>query len=180
MKMEQACELHDGSRPVTPDQLLERLRGLGIETMTRHHPQVFTVEQAKELRGEIEGCHSKNLLVRNKKGRMWLIVCLEDRSVNLKTLGKHIGAGTFSFASSERLMKYLGLTPGAVNPFAVINDHGRHVQVVLDSEILDREPLNFHPLVNSMTTSISAADFLAYLDAEDHRPVMVDFSELGE
>ena len=178
MVFEASPKLLDGSQPATFDQLFERFVELGIETATTHHPAVYTVEQAKKLRGAIEGCHSKNLFVRNKKGRMWLIVCLEDRRINLKLLGRHVGAGSFSFASPERLMKYLGLTPGAVTPFAVINDHGGHVQVVLDQEILLREPLNFHPLVNSMTTSISAADFLAYLEAEEHPPIMVDFSEI--
>lgn len=174
-----ARRLADGRPPATPAELFERLRALGIATTTASHPPVFTVEQSKALRGPVPGCHTKNLFVRNKKGRMWLIVCLESRVVNLKALGRSIGAGGLSFGSPERLMGYLGVIPGAVTPFAVINDAGHAVGVVLDRAILDREPLNFHPLDNAMTTSIGAADFLRFLEAEQHTPVLVDFDELA-
>lgn len=160
--------------PSTPDELFQRLTALGIPTTTMQHPPVFTVEEAKRLRGEIAGCHTKNLFVRNKKGAMWLIVCLEDRPVDLKALGIALGAGRFSFGSHQRLMTYLGVEPGSVTPFGVINDREGAVRVALDREVLAREPLNFHPLVNTMTTSISADDFLRFLESVNHPPVLVD------
>ncbi len=172
--LDDQARLADGSRPATPEELLARLEELEIEVRTRNHPPVFTVEEAKALRGEIAGGHTKNLMLRNKKGKMWLLVCREDLRVNLKELGQLLGAGRFSFASAERLMKYLGVIPGAVTPFAVINDHGRQVRVVLDRRILETEPLNFHPIDNSMTTSISADGLLKFLAAVSHPPELID------
>jgi Ala-tRNA(Pro) deacylase len=166
--------LADGARPATPEDLFRRLEELGIGTRTVHHRPVFTVEEAKTHRGDLPGGHTKNLLLRNKKGAMWLLVCREDLVIDLKELGNRLGAGRFSFGSPERLMKYLGVTPGAVTPFAVINDHDRKVQVVLDRLALEDEPLNFHPLDNAMTTAITAADLLRFLEAEDHPPQLID------
>jgi Ala-tRNA(Pro) deacylase len=166
--------LADGGRPATPEDLFRRLRELGIPFTTAEHAPVFTVEQAKVERGRIPGSHTKNLFLRDKKERMWLLVCLEDRTIDLKVLAGQLGADHLSFGSAGRLMRYLGLTPGAVTPFGVMNDRARKVRVVLDRAVLEQEPLNFHPLVNRMTTSIGAADFLRFLEAEGHRPQIVD------
>ncbi len=166
--------LADGSVPATPDELFARLEELGIDVRTVRHPAVFTVEESKAHRGELEGGHTKNLLLRNKKGAMWLVVCREDLVVDLKSLAQRLGAGRFSFASSERLMKHLGVIPGAVTPFAVINDHGGHVQVVLERKALKKEPLNFHPLDNAMTTAISRDGLLKFLYAAEHSPELID------
>jgi len=167
--------LADGRKPASAEDLLRRLTELGIEVKTVTHKPVFTVEEAKAHRGQIAGGHTKNLFLRNKKGVMWLIVCLEDRVIDLKALGKTVGAGNLSFGSAERLMKHLGVIPGAVTPFGVLNDSGGKVRVVLDRGILESEPLNFHPLDNAMTTSIGTADFVRFLEAEDHVPTMLDF-----
>jgi Ala-tRNA(Pro) deacylase len=153
------------------------LEELGIESRTTKHPPVFTVDEAKALRGELSGCHTKNLFLRNKNGVMWLVVCPEDREVDLKDLGERLGAGRLSFGSADRLMKYLGVIPGAVTPFAIINDKGGHVSVVLDQRLRAVETLNFHPLDNAMTTNIGADDFVRFLRAGDHAP---RFIELGE
>ena len=134
---------------------------------------MFTVDEAKALRGEIAGCHTKSLFLRNKKGAMWLVICSEDQAVDLKALGEQLGAGRFSFCSQQRLMSYLGLVPGAVTPFGVLNDTGCKVRVVLDRKMFDKEPLNFHPLDNSMTTSISSGDLIRFLEAENHSPRIV-------
>lgn len=158
----------------TPEDLFELLRRLGIPTKTITHPAVFTVEQAREIRGELQGGHSKNLFLRTKKGSMWLVVTCEDRSIDLKELSTRLDTGRFSFGSPERLMRTLGVIPGAVTPFAVMNDTERLVQVVLDRGLLDLEPLNFHPLVNTMTTAISSVDLLKFLDAVDHEPIVID------
>jgi Ala-tRNA(Pro) deacylase len=168
-------ELAPGEAPASPARLFDRLRDLGIDFSTMHHPPVFTVEEAKTLRGEVAGCHTKNLFLRDKKGRMWLVVCQEDRSVDLKDLAVRLGAKRLSFGSAERLMRHLGVIPGAVTPFAVVNDTNGDVRVAIDRGILERGPLNFHPLDNAMTTSISAPDFLRFLEAEDHAAHLLDF-----
>ncbi len=142
------------------------------------HPPVFTVEEAKVQRGELPGSHIKNLFLRNKKGTMWLITCLEDRQIDLKALGFALEAGRFSFGSAERLMTYLGVLPGAVTPFAVINDKDAHVQVVLDRGLLDHDPINAHPLVNDMTTAIAAQDLIRFLEAVGHPPRIFDLGAL--
>jgi Ala-tRNA(Pro) deacylase len=167
--------LADGTEPRTPEDLFRRLEELGIATQTTEHPPVFTVDEAKALRGEIEGCHTKNLFLRNKKGAMWLVVCPEDRSLDLKSLANRLGTGRLSFGNAERLMKYLGVIPGAVSPFAVLNDGGRQVRVVLDRALLGAEVLNFHPLDNAMTTAIHPDDFVRFLEAERHPPSIIGF-----
>lgn len=166
--------LADGTLPMTPAELLERLAELGIQSRTVMHEPVFTVEQAKALRGEIPGGHVKNLFLRNKKGAMWLVTCLEDRQIDLKALGEKLGAGRLSFGSAERLMQYLGVIPGAVTPFAAVNDKQGKVQVVLDAPVLEVAPVNPHPLDNAMTTSIEPKDLVRFLEAVDHPPQILD------
>ena len=164
----------DTSQVTTPAQLFAFLDELGIETTTIEHPPVFTVEEAKQHRGRIDGSHIKNLFLRNKKKRMWLLVAPEDRTIQLKSLGKQLGAGHMSFASPSRLMQHLGVEPGSVTPFGVINDAECQVQVVLDGAVLERDPVQCHPLVNTMTTAISAKDLLKFLEATNHEPQIID------
>lgn len=166
--------LVDGSAPATPDELFGRLGALEIAVRTFHHPPVFTVEEARALRGEIPGTHIKNLYLRGRKGGQWLIVCREERRIDLKALGELLGDGRLSFGSPKRLMEFLGVLPGAVSPFAAINDRSRAVKVALDRQ-LDGTTLNCHPLDNSMTTSIACDDLLRFLAAEDHAPYWLDF-----
>lgn len=166
--------LEDGSAPTTPAQLLARLDELGIDHTTVEHPPVFTVEEAKEKRGAIPGRHTKNLFLRNKKGRMWLVVCPEERPLDLKELGDRLGGGRLSFGSEDRLMRFLGVIAGAVTPLAVINDRGRKVTVVLDRELAGDETINCHPLDNAMTTTLKAADLVYFLEAEGHAPRILD------
>ncbi len=164
------------STPATPAQLFAYLEELGIETRTVTHPPVFTVEEAKRLRGQLPGAHSKSLFLRNKKGRMWLVVTLEDRPIDLKALGEQLEAGRLSFGSPERLMSYLGVIPGAVTPFGAINDHGQDVHIAIDREMLDLEPLNFHPLDNTQTTAIGSDGLVRFLEATGHIPQLLEFA----
>jgi len=160
--------------PTSPEQLLARLAALGIKSHTISHPPVFTVEESKALRGKLPGGHVKNLFLRNKKGAMWLIVAEEDRRIDLKALGERIGAGKVSFGSAERLMQYLGVLPGAVTPFGLINDKGVEVQVVIDKDLLAHDPVNVHPLTNDRTTAIAPKDLLAFIEACGHKPQVLD------
>jgi len=164
--------------PTSPEDLLAHLESLGIETRTVTHPPVYTVEEAKRLRGELPGAHIKNLFLKDKKGRMFLVTCLEDRQIDLKSLSDALGAKRFSFGSAERLMTYLGVTPGSVTPFAPINDTEGAVEVVLDAALEGHGPVNAHPLVNDRTTAIAAADLVRFLEATGHPPRLLDFDAL--
>ncbi len=161
---------------LTPDQLFERLAGLGIETRSHRHPPLNTVAESRALRGELAGGHIKNLFLRDKKRRIWLVTVLEDRELDLKALRRRIGAqGTLSFGSAELLAEVLGVAPGAVTPFGVVNDTRHRVTLILDRAVLAHDPVNCHPLVNDMTTAIAAEDLLRFLDACGHPPQIVDF-----
>jgi len=160
---------------LSPQQLFARLDALGLGHRTVEHAPVFTVEQAKQHRGELPGHHIKNLFLRNKKEAMWLVVALEDRAVDLKRLGEVLGAGRLSFGSPERLRTHLGVEPGAVTPFALVNDSARKVTLVLDRGIVEGGPVNAHPLTNTMTTAISFADLERFFEATGHAPQWLDF-----
>lgn len=166
--------LDDGTAPASPEQLLAHLEASDIHVTTHRHPPVFTVEEAQRLKGDLPGAHTKNLFLRDKKGSMWLVVALNDREIDLLDLAKILGvSGRLSFGSADRLMRYLGLTPGSVSPFGVINDHGAMVRVALDSGLRAYELWNAHPLDNSMTTAIRGEDMLRFLGAHGHDPVWV-------
>ncbi|MBI1774862.1 MAG: prolyl-tRNA synthetase associated domain-containing protein [Proteobacteria bacterium] len=160
--------------PVTPAALFRRLKELGIETRTHSHPPLMTVEDSKRLRGDLPGGHCKNLFLKDRKDQMWLVVTLEDRPVDIKSLEKKLGSARLSFASPERLLANLGVTPGAVTPFALINDREGRVQVVLDEAMLAFDPLNYHPLTNEQTTQIAPGDLIRFLEACGHRPQILN------
>lgn len=150
--------------------LMARLDMLGIETKTVRHPPLFTVAESKALRGSLPGGHSKNLFLKDKKGVLWLIVAHEDCRVDLKALRPRIGSAPLSFASPRTLREVLGVEPGSVTPFALVNDREARVKVVLDAELLALSPLNFHPLVNTATTAIAANDLLVFVRSCGHEP----------
>ena len=159
---------------LTPQQLFDRLAALGIAHRTVEHAPVFTVEEAKEHRGVLPGHHIKNLFLRNKKEEMWLVVAIEDRAIDLKRLGEVLGAGRLSFGSPERLLKYLGVAPGSVTPFAVVNDTERKVTLVLDRGLQAEGAINAHPLTNTMTSALSLADLLRFFESTGHVPRWLD------
>ena len=155
----------------TPDTLFAYLDGLGIPHKTMTHPPVFTVEQAKALRGKIEGAHTKNLFLRDKKNELYLVVALESSQIDLKGLHRLLGAsGRFSFGAANLLRETWGVEPGSVTPFGAINDTDARVTVVLDAAMMEHDILNFHPLLNTMTTSIARDDLVKFLQATGHRP----------
>lgn len=157
--------------PKTPAELFAALDGLGIAHATVRHPPLFTVEQSRTLRGQIPGGHTKNLFLRDKKGALVLVVALEDAVIELKGLHRLLGAtGRFSFGSADLLREVLGVAPGSVTPFAVINDTDGRVTVVLDAAMMEHATLNYHPLTNTMTTSIASDDLVRFLDWTGHPP----------
>ena len=156
-----------------PDALFAFLDSLGIVHKTVTHPPLFTVEQSQALRGQIPGGHTKNLFLKDKKDALFLVVALEDAAIELKSVHQRLGAARFSFGSADLLRAALGVEPGAVTPFAAINDEASRVTVVLDSAMMQQPILNYHPLVNTMTTSIAADDLIKFLAATGHRPLIV-------
>ncbi len=160
----------------SPTALFAELDRLGLAHATITHPPVFTVEEAKQLRGKIDGGHTKNLFLKDKKDRLFLAVTLEDVPVDLTALGPLIGArGRLSFASADLLREHLGVEPGSVTPFALFNDRTHSVTPVLDEAMLAVNPLNFHPLENTATTAISSADLLKFVAACGHEPRTLRF-----
>lgn len=160
---------------LTPQQLFARLDALGLAHRSVEHAPVFTVEQAKAHRGVLPGHHIKNLFLRNKKEEMWLVVALEDRTIDLRRLGEVLGAGRLSFGSADRLRRTLGVEPGSVTPFAVINDVDHRVTLVLDRALAKGGPINAHPLTNTLTTAIGFADLERFFAATGHSIKWLDF-----
>jgi len=162
--------------PATRADLLARLDALGIATKTIDHAPVFTVEEARALRGEIPGGHCKNLFLKDEKGEIYLIVCLEDARVDLKAAPSRIGSRRLTFGKPELLMEILGVEPGSVTPFGLINDTAARATVILDAVMMEQEWLNYHPLRNDATTTIRATDLLAFIRATGHEPRIIQVS----
>ena len=162
----------------TPEDLFAHLDALGLTYRTYSHPPVFTVAEAVALRGQLPGAHCKSLFLKDKKGRFWLAVMLEERRTDLKKLAAQLGAPRFSFGGAEALYRHLGVRPGSVTPFALPNDVRHLVTPVLDAGMLQWNPLNYHPLENSRTTAISPGDLLRFIAVSGHVPRIVDLADL--
>jgi Ala-tRNA(Pro) deacylase len=146
--------------------VVARLAELGIAYTRHEHPPVPTVEEAEKYWSAIDATHCKNLFLRNQKGnRHYLVIVGHAKKVDLRKTADQIGDGKLSFGSPERLLKYLGLTPGSVSPFGLINDSDHSVRVVLDRDLKSAERLSFHPNINTVTLTVSTADFVRFLDA---------------
>ncbi|MFZ2102735.1 MAG: YbaK/EbsC family protein [Oricola sp.] len=153
----------------TRDDLLAFLGDLGIETKTTFHPPVFTVEESKALREATPGGHTKNLFVKDKKGRIFLLTVEQDAVVDLKSIHNVIGgSGRVSFGKPDELMRYLGVIPGAVTAFGVINDTGNAVTLIFDEALMAHDVINAHPLTNDATTAIATADMKRFVEATGH------------
>lgn len=164
--------------PFSPEDLFARLAELGIATETVEHPPVFTVEESRTLHGQLPGGHTKNLFVKDKKGRLFLVVARQNLALDLKKLHETIGAsGRLSFASAELLLEKLGVTPGSVCAFAAINDQDGSVTAVIDAGLLEHETIYAHPLRNTMTTAIARDDLLRFLRATGHEPLVAALPE---
>ncbi len=155
--------------------LLARLADLGIEIAMHRHPALHTVEESRALRGAMPGSHIKNLFLRDKKRSQWLVTVPEDASVDLKALRHILGArGNLSFGSAELLETSLGVKPGSVTPFAVLNDVEAVVTMVLARSVLEQNPINAHPLHNEATAAIGRDELVRFLDACGHPPQLID------
>jgi len=165
--------------PATRDDLMAFFQDLGIEVTTVDHEPVFTVAESGDLHDRIPGGHTKNLFVKDKKGRLFLIVALHDAEIDLKKVHQIIGAqGRVSFGNAALLMDVLGVEPGSVTPFSLINDRdAQRVIPVFDAAMMQHDVLNYHPLKNDATTAISAGDLLKFARACGHDPQVLAVSE---
>ncbi|WP_069189304.1 prolyl-tRNA synthetase associated domain-containing protein [Candidatus Terasakiella magnetica] len=154
--------------PTSPQDLLTHLDTLGIKATTHRHPPLRTVEESKALRGDLPGLHCKNLFLKDKKKQLWLVVAAEDRPINLKELKNSIGSAHLSFGKPDLLLEVLGVAPGSVTPFSLINDVDKQVRVVLDSHMMAEALVNYHPLSNEMTTSLSPEGLRSFIRSCGH------------
>lgn len=166
---------------LTRIELLAYLDRLGVEHRTYDHPPLHTVEDGKTYWAGIPGGHAKNLFVKDKKSRLFLVSLRALASLDIKHIHPVIGAsGRVSFCTAEQLMQYLGVLPGSVTPFGLVNDTARAVTFVIERRLLAETPVNFHPLENTATTSVTPAGLMTFLEATGHAPLVVDLPMVGD
>lgn len=161
-----------------PQDLFRALEALHIKGKTYDHAPLKTVDDSQKLRGNISGLHTKNLFLKDKKKQLWLVVCEENVKINLKSLKNHIGSKALSFASTETLWEVLGVLPGSVTPFSILNDHNNEVCVVLDQNLATARAVNFHPLTNTQTITITGLELGRFLKTLHHEPILIDFMSI--
>lgn len=151
----------------------------GIEYATLEHPAVFRVGEGEEIKAGLPGAHTKNLFLKDGKGQLWLISAKDTTRIDLKRLPDVIGSARLSFGNEALMLEALGVTPGSVTAFALINDVGRRVRFVLDQALADADIVNFHPLTNTATTAVSRDGFRRFLQAVGVTPLVVDFEAMA-
>ena len=161
---------------MTRDEFIAWLDAEGLAHRTVEHPAVFRVGEGLDIKADLPGAHTKNLFLKDKKARLWLISARQDTVIDLKRADRVIGSARLSFGNEGLLRDVLGLTPGSVTAFGLINDRDHRVTFVLDHRLAEADIVNFHPLTNTATTAMAQADFRRFLTLVDHRPLIVDFS----
>ena len=169
----------DDTMAASPEGLFSVFADLGIEYDLHHHEAVYTVEESSNLDEDIPGAHCRNLYLRDKKKKNFLVTALNETPVDLKALENAIGSGRLSFGSADRLWQFLGVKPGSVCPFAVINDPDKAVTVILDQDMMAQDRVNYHPLQNTMTVGLAPKDLLKFLDYTGHDPKILDLKAIS-
>lgn len=167
------------SGPANRDDLYRLFAELDVPYRTLEHPPVFRVGEGAEIKAQLPGAHTKNLFLKDARGQAWLISALAEASIDLKTLHREIGSARLSFGSEALLMETLGVRPGSVTVFALINDGAHRVKLVLDAGLFAHEVVNFHPLSNDATTAIASDDLLKVVRELGHEPRIIDFAALA-
>ena len=161
------------SLPTSPEDLMKVLGDAGIDHSFHEHPPLRTVEDSKAFRGNMDGTHVKNLYLRDRKKKNFLVVAQEDRAIDLKSLPDMIGSDRLSFGSADRLFEFLGVRPGAVSPFTLINDTDHRITLALDASLMEAEMLFFHPLVNDLTLGVTPDGLRRFLAISGHDPMII-------
>ncbi len=167
----------DDSMPTTPEALMAKLEELGIAYTLHHHQAVFTVAESDKVDAQIDGTHCRNLFLRDKKKKNFLLVLQNATDVDIKKLPAIIKSDRLSFGSSERLWEYLGVRPGSVCPFAIMNDTNHQVKILLDKSMMETDIVNYHPLLNTMTIGLKPTDLLKFIETTGHEAHIVDLSD---
>lgn len=162
----------------TPDPLATAFASMGIETMTYEHRPVFTVGEGADFKKLIPGGHTKNLFLKDKKDKIWLVTALDETLIDLKKLPARINSARLSFGNADLMASLLGVTPGSVTPLALLNDTGRQVTPILDQGILAHRVMNCHPLRNDRTTCLKPEDLVKFMKHLGYDPLIVDFSAI--
>lgn len=162
--------------PTSPAALMARLTDMGIEFSYYEHVAVFTVAESDAVDADIPGTHCRNLFLRDDKKRNFLVVLQNATKVDVKKLPAVIGSSRLSFGSAQRLWEYLGVRPGSVCPYSIVNDTGNNVTIILDKSMMETERVNYHPLLNTMTISVKPADLIRFIESTGHVPHIVDLS----
>ncbi len=166
--------------PITRQELFDFLDELNISHKTHDHEPIFTVEEGAEIKAKMPGGHTKNLFLKDKAGRFFLICALGQTPIRINKLHPVLGCKRLSFGKPEPLLEHLGMTPGSVTLFSILNDKDNKVTLILDAALMHHDIVNFHPLLNDATTAISSADMIAFAKAAGHDPVILDFAALIE
>lgn len=156
---------------------MEKLDNLSVSYELHHHRAVFTVAESEAIDAEIPGTHCRNLFLRDKKKKNYLLVLQNATDIDIKKLPDILGSGRLSFGSAERLWEYLGVRPGSVCPFSIINDTEHQVRIFLDKSMMETDIVNYHPLLNTMTVSLSPADLIKFIEDCGHEVHIVDLNE---
>ncbi|MGG7566911.1 prolyl-tRNA synthetase associated domain-containing protein [Rhodovulum sp. DZ06] len=164
--------------PTSEADLLALLDRLGVQYTLHRHKPVFTVEESAEIEHSMPGWHTKNLFLKEKKGGFWLICCEAKRQVKVRDVVRAAGGKNPSFGKPEDLWRLMGLRPGSVCPFGLVNDAAREISLILDAEMMRAEIVNFHPLHNEATVALAPADLLRFLEHTGHAPALVEFADL--
>jgi Ala-tRNA(Pro) deacylase len=161
----------------TPEQLFAYLDSLGVEHSTIEHPPIFTVEDGRAWHDRIPGLHCKNLFLKDREGKFWLVLMPGDKRAMLNLVEKRIGSARLSFGKPDRLMDIMGLTPGSVTPFGLMNDQARALTVLVDEDLLKSEWVNFHPLHNAASTTLRSRDLMTFIRSLGHEPIVLNCGE---
>lgn len=165
--------------PASPDDLFKVFKANDIEYNLYSHEPLFTVSQSSQLKQDIPGLHCRNLFLRDKKKNMFLVVAPNERAIDLKKLSRLLDCGRLSFGSEDRLWQYLGVKPGSVCPFAIMNDKDTDVTLVLDKAMMQASIVNYHPLDNSMTVGVSPEDLRKFCSLYSDDTLIVDLKLAG-
>jgi Ala-tRNA(Pro) deacylase len=165
--------------PLTRADLFAKLDEMGIQTKTLEHPPLYTVAESAEVERQLPGGHTKNLFLKDAKGTLYLVVALSSSQVDLKSLPKTINSQRLSFGKADLLMDVLGVPPGSVTAFSVVNDRESRVNVVIDAALLEHDTINCHPLENTATTNIAREDLLRFIRATGHEPRVAPLNRAG-
>lgn len=162
--------------PTTSQMLFDYMQDIDIPYSLHNHDPIFTVEEGKHLKASIPGQHCRNLFLRDKKKKMFLVVAANETKIDLKKLSSVLECGRFSFGSADRLWENLGVRQGSVNPFSIMNDTDDKVRIILDKHMMDQDIVNYHPMDNAMTIGLSSVDLVRFIKSTNHDPEIVDLT----